>query len=198
MAQRNYSIQMAAVDKKVCYDALLKKIDMVYWEKSVSLVENVNRALSQEIKELLENYHVKVSKEAMTKFNLGTAWTDAFRNSKNFSTVSTQILNTIQSGGVFTYGIWRYIDKSKVRWEHSVPTAILVEEIIQMNNDGSLDYNSFVNLVDNYGFVSIITTEEDDKLNEAGHRQKMPTGWNIKNNDPAFARYDSVGITILP
>ena len=196
MAQRNYSIQTAAVNKTICYEALLKKIDMVYWEKCVGLVENVNSALSQEIKELLENYHVKVSKEAMTKFNLGTAWTVSFRNSKNFNAVSTKIMNTIQSGGIFTSGIWRYLDKGEVRWEHSVPTTILVEEIIEMNNSGALNYNSFVNLVDKYGFVSIITADEDLRLNSAGLRQKMPSNWSIKNNDPAFARYYSVGITI--
>lgn len=170
---------------------------MVDWEVRNGLVKDRKFALSQEIKELLENYHIKISIEAMEKVHDGSIWTDKFRNSKDFNDVSQKIIDTIQGEGIFTYGMWKYFNKQKIRWDHTVPTSVIIDKILRLYDSKSLTFEAFSSIVEDAGFITIITKEEDDALNGLGLRQKMPDDWELNGANNAFARYDKAGIRIF-
>ena len=169
---------------------------MVDWEVNNGLVKDRKSALSQEIKELLENYHIKISNEAMEKVRDGSIWTDKFRKSKNFNDVSQTIIDTILGDGIFTYGIWKYFNKQEIRWDHTVPTSVMIDKILSLYYSKSLTFETFSSMVQDAGFITIITENEDKELNKFGLRQKMPDDWDLNGANNAFARYDKVGIKI--
>lgn len=189
MAQRNYNIQTCSSDRRLCYEAVLKKIEMVKWENENNLIRHYKSGLSQEIKELLENYRVRVSDSANALLQDDSIWTEAFRNSNAFNQKSKEIKDIIKTGSPVSFGFWKYLNKNEVTWDHTVPTSVLVDRIIELDNAGNLSFESFSDLVEKYGFVTIITIEENDKLNENGLRQKMPDGWSFDSEADAYARY---------
>lgn len=160
------------------------------------LITNYQSGLSQEIKELLENHYVRLSKEAYKKLEDGSIWHEGFKISKNFKSKSDEIKDYILNNKPFPYGIWKYLAKDKVTWDHTVPTTVLVNQIIELDKNNFLKLNTYSDLVEKYGFVTIITTEEDGKLNEAGYRQKMPEVWQFGPNADLFARYKELGIEV--
>lgn len=196
MAHRYYNIP-TCLNRRLCFEALEKKIEMVTWELKIGLITNYQSGLSQEIKELLENHHVRVSKEAHIMLENDLIWQDWFKNSKDFKQKSSEIKEHIQDKIPFSYGIWKYLDKKKVTWDHTVPTTVLVNRIIELYKTNSLKYETYSKLVEKYGFVTIITKEkEDGKLNEKGYRQKMPEDWQFGPNADPFARYKELGIEV--
>lgn len=197
MAHRYYCVETCALRKDICYKAVLIKIEMVDWEVRNGLVKDRKFALSQEIKELLENYHIKISIKAMDIVHDRSIWTDKFRNSKDFNEVSQKIIDTIRSKGIFTYGIWKYFNKQKIRWDHTVPTSVIIDKILSLYDSKSLTFEAFSSIVQDAGFITIITEDEDKKLNELGLRQKMPADWDLNGATNAFARYDKAGIEIF-
>lgn len=52
------------------------------------------------------------------------------------------------------------------------------------------------NLFKNYCWATIITREEDQKLNTAKLRSAMPSEWRF--GEDVYARYKKVGIDLLP
>ena len=162
---------------------------MVKWENENNLLSNYKSGLSQEIKELLENYRVRVSDSAKSLLQDGSIWTDDFKSSRTYIHKSQEIKDIIKNERPVSFGFWKYLNKEKVTWDHTVPTSVLVDRIIELDNAGNLSFESFSDLVEKYGFVTIITIEENDKLNENGLRQKMPDGWSFDSEADAYARY---------
>lgn len=91
-------------------------------------------------------------------------------------------------------------DAQNFTWDHVVPTKCLIDEIKRLKNIGQWNLTSFRNLVQQYGYVCIITQAENKKLDSAGLRNTMPKGWVFNNpsTHPFNARYlhPKVGITI--
>ena len=80
-------------------------------------------------------------------------------------------------------------------WDHVIPTSYVVSEIMAMLKLGCLnDLEKLLRLYSEAGQKSI-TKAEDAKLTQKGLRNKMPTGWNWRNQDAnPFARYVEAGI----
>ena len=49
-------------------------------------------------------------------------------------------------------------------------------------------------VLDRYGITVLITADEDERLNKAGLRNRMPTDWD--GRDP-LTRYKAVGIDVV-
>ncbi len=82
--------------------------------------------------------------------------------------------------------------KRGLRYEHSVPLAVLVDWL-----DADVDDRDAMRqtLVDFYR-PAWITRAEDDRLKAAGLNSRMPDGWSKR--DGPFARYAAVQIQLSP
>lgn len=189
MAHRYYNITTCVANRKLCFEALRKKIEMVKWEHEHGLITNFESGLSQEIKELLENHIVRVSDEASALLQDGTIWAEWFKQSADFAEKSAAIKQAITSNEPINYGTWKYFNKDKVTWDHTVPTTVLVNRIIKLYDEGLLSVEAYSELVEKYGFVTLITKKENEALNKEHLRQSMPEGWEFGLDADPFCRY---------
>ena len=79
---------------------------------------------------------------------------------------------------------------NKLRYDHAIPYKYAMNEILDCKN---LDSEKLKHILESKIFACLITIEEDDLLNKAGYRSKMPKDWN--GQDP-LARYNAVGIKV--
>jgi hypothetical protein len=81
-----------------------------------------------------------------------------------------------------------------IRRDHVVPKKVLLS--ILRSDDGA---KKIEQVLDRYCFVAFIHVEEDEKLNKAGLKEQMPTGWDtpsLLTRDP-WARYRKVGLDAI-
>jgi hypothetical protein len=75
--------------------------------------------------------------------------------------------------------------------DHSVPVVVLREHILE--NRSLWEPQSLEAFLESWYRRGVLTKDQDRQLDEAGLRQRMPSGWTF-GNDP-FARYTKVGLT---
>jgi hypothetical protein len=78
-----------------------------------------------------------------------------------------------------------------LRCDHAVPFKYLQDELLKLSN---VTVETIRPVLDRYGVTVLITGDDDQRLNKAGLRNKMPDGWN--GLDP-LARYKAVGIELV-
>ena len=180
---KNYS-DLGSVNR---YDVISNAITFIKG-KNVSGFYN-KRDLTYLIKVLLENGTVRLSEEAHK--NCDKLW-----KTKNIlSWQDTALNNMVKHLPQQNKYLQNAICRSIFTWEHVVPTSILVEKLLEEWNLKTLTSNFVNNMIDKYGFVCIITKNEDKILNTE-YRDTMPNGW-IYGKDDAFARYNAVGIKLV-
>ncbi len=109
----------------------------------------------------------RISVAALEKFrDLGTDLTQTFARSK-------------------FYG-----KNASFKYEHVIPANVIGKAMIVSDREPE----TVRELLGNAGFVAVILPEENDQLNAAGLRSKMPQDWRI-GDDPT-ARYRAVGIEL--
>ena len=77
-------------------------------------------------------------------------------------------------------------------YDHAVPFRYLQAELLGLSD---ITPDSVLDVLDRYGIVVPITTDDDRRLNQAGYRSAMPADWD--GRDP-FARYTAVDIALEP
>ena len=81
-----------------------------------------------------------------------------------------------------------YGSKHPTTLEHMVPCSKIRKEIIESNRTEE----AIRDILCNSGYVTIMTMEENEKLNAKGLKSDMPTGWEY--GDDPIKRYEDVGI----
>jgi hypothetical protein len=81
--------------------------------------------------------------------------------------------------------------RERLMKDHAIPVAVLRDLLFDEQPKSVDEIRAFMLRYYRFG---IITQEEDDSLNAAGLRSKMPRQWN--RGDSPFARYDAVGIVV--
>lgn len=76
--------------------------------------------------------------------------------------------------------------------EHVVPHSIVMNKLLEIEN---LTNENILSVLQKYYVICDITREEDQLLNNAKLRSKMPRDWN-EESDSIFARYEAVGISV--
>lgn len=79
--------------------------------------------------------------------------------------------------------------KNGFTYEHPVPSNIIGSEILKHRKDNET-VKKILNWTD---LITILTTEEDNALSNAGLIKNMPEGWRFFKDDP-FERYKKVGL----
>jgi len=88
-----------------------------------------------------------------------------------------------------TLGVQR--GRGALRYDHAVPFKYLQDELL---NRQDLAGESVRAVLDCYGVAVLITAEDEERLDRAGLRNRMPAGWD--GADP-LARYKAVGIELV-
>jgi hypothetical protein len=83
--------------------------------------------------------------------------------------------------------------RRRLTHEHTIPLKLLAEKVFTIPAG---DKGAIREIFDGYCWAALITNEEDRMLSSAGLRSAMPPGW--KFGDDLLARYNAVGIKILP
>jgi hypothetical protein len=78
-----------------------------------------------------------------------------------------------------------------VRYDHAVPFKYLQDELLKLSD---VTVTTVREVLNRYGVSVLITDEEDERLNKAGLRYKMPNGWD---GSDALARYKAIGIELV-
>jgi hypothetical protein len=81
----------------------------------------------------------------------------------------------------------------RLRHEHTFPLSLLAEKIFSLETDNR---KAICEVFDNYCRAAIVTREEDNLLNAAKLRSKMPLNWAFGQD--LLARYSVVAIELLP
>lgn len=104
------------------------------------------------------------------------------------------ILSQIKQNGFATDD---YIDIrkccNKIRFEHVIPTNIVLDRLIALRRSGQLDFQKFQQIRSRQ-CVCLVTIDEEKALSKT-YRQQMPSGANWETGNE-FARYDSVGVKV--
>ena len=143
------------------------------------------------LKVLLENGIVCISKEAYSQYKRNNVlWKSDIP--KHFN--DKEALKCILTQRKQTKNIKTRVNRSNVSWEHVVPTKVLVDKLLELDKSGTLSDKKIEEMIEKYGYVCLVTKDENRKLDKNKFREKMPQGW--KYGDDAFARYKAVGIEI--
>ena len=78
-----------------------------------------------------------------------------------------------------------------LRYDHAVPFKYLQSELLRLSD---VTVTAVREVLERHGGTVLITNEEDERLNKAGLRNTMPTGWD--GIDP-LARYKAVSIELV-
>ena len=81
--------------------------------------------------------------------------------------------------------------KELVTRDHVIPHVISLEKLLALN---PVSIEGITEIIERYYMICTITREENQKLNDAGLKSKMPEGWKDVGLNDRFARYDQVGI----
>lgn len=73
---------------------------------------------------------------------------------------------------------------------HAIPVCVLRDMLFVQQRRSIDDLRAFLL---HHVLFGIITFEEDELLNRADLRSRMPAGW-VADRDSPFARYEEVGI----
>lgn len=79
------------------------------------------------------------------------------------------------------------------RLEHVIPTEVTYKHIMNMKKAGTLTLDYVNELADKVCCALVLRTD-DDMLNKAGYRSKMPANWNFDMS--TFARYENAGVKL--
>ena len=143
------------------------------------------------LKVLLENGKVCISKEAYSQYkDKGVLWNP--RLPRKFDTKDA--LNRMLKQQKQNHHLQTRLDRGNVSWEHVVPTNVLVDKLLELDESGTLSDKEIEEMIEKYGYVCLVTKDENRKLDKNKLREKMPQGWNYGND--AFDRYKAVGIEI--
>jgi hypothetical protein len=76
-------------------------------------------------------------------------------------------------------------------YDHAIPFRLLQNELLLLN---PVTRNSVARVLNRFDTAVLITPEENERLNKAGYKDKMPDGWD--GSDP-LARYRAVGLELV-
>lgn len=85
-------------------------------------------------------------------------------------------------------------DEGLFRLEHIIPTEVVYKHVMQMKHDGTLTLDYVTNVLANEVRTAYVLRTDDDALNKAGYRSKMPSDW--KFGDSIFARYEKANVKL--
>ena len=140
------------------------------------------------IKALLENQIVLISKEAYSKYKECLFNEKLSKKANKEELIQLMLEHKSQNIEIALKTNAKY-----VCWEHIVPSVVLYNHLIALD-DESID-KAIEYIIQNYGYVCIVTKEENKKLNDAHLQQNMPINWKFGDN--IFERYKQVGIEIM-
>ena len=185
MGWKSWSADWKKKSDKEKYDIIVRK-----FEEHKIFLDFDKGDLTAYLKELFENGWVLISNAA---FNIGP---DIFKNiNKN---------KGFDSGkwSVKQYQLDEYdFDRTGkgVIWEHVVPAKVLILHAYDLWEQGSFEVGDYQELKRKYGFVCVITKDENKRLNDKRLREKMPENfiWEKMNYDNPFARYFEAHINVI-
>jgi len=80
----------------------------------------------------------------------------------------------------------------EIRYDHVIPLNYAMADILEAPE---LDINALQDILESKVVACLLTRDEDETLNRAGLKSKMPEGWEKSG---IFARYEHVGIQVEP
>ena len=108
--------------------------------------------------------------------------------------ISTLALDEFRRQGVDLTRTWKrshfYGSKNVFKYEHVIPAAIVLKKLLASDRKP----HTVRHLLRESGFVTVVLKDEDQLLNHAGLKAKMPDDWTW-GGDP-MSRYRAVGIEL--
>ena len=108
--------------------------------------------------------------------------------------ISTLALDEFRRQRVDLTKTWKrsrfYGSKNVFKYEHVIPAAIVLKKLLASDRRSETVHR----ILSESGFVAVLLKEQDQLLNSAGLRAKMPDGWEW--GDDPLERYRVVGIEL--
>ena len=146
------------------------------------------------VKVLLENGIVCISEDAYSQNSeRKDLWKPNIAKSFISNVADSSIQNMISRKKQTEY-LQERINRSVYSWEHIVPTDVLVDLLLEFDKKGDLTDAIIERMINDYGYVCVITKAENTLLDSNKLRSNMPNSWVFGKD--AFDRYKSVGIKV--
>lgn len=167
-------------------------------QEVVSLNDELNSSLNKNQIALLKWIYLGLGiNECREKFGdsgyLFSNMIAKFISSSNEYNISKKALQKIIEKGIDLEKVYKrsYFSKlTEFYYEHPIPVSIIREKLL-LNN---FDISQIANILSSCGPLVIILKEENDLLDKAKLKSKMPKEWKFGDN--TFARYKKLGIEI--